>query len=135
MASTLRSNNSVASSRSQTSAQLALAAARIAEENRGRDVVVLDMRELTPMFDYFVLATGTSARQLRAMSDEIDHGVADLLNEQPLSSEGYAGSRWILLDYGDVVIHMFDAETRNYYALEQLWGGARRVPHAVAAEG
>lgn len=92
------------------------------------------MRELTPMFDYFVLATGSSPRQMRAMSDEIDHALADLLGEQPLSSEGYSGSRWILLDYGDVVIHMFDAETRDYYALEQLWGGARPVARPSSTE-
>ncbi|OHB75604.1 MAG: ribosome silencing factor, partial [Planctomycetes bacterium RBG_16_64_10] len=104
-----------------------LAAARTAEENRGRDIVLLDMRELTPLFDYFVLATGTSRRQLHAMSEEIDHTLTNDMNDRRLSIEGYDEGRWILLDYGNVVIHLFDEETREYYALEQLWSDARRV--------
>ena len=106
----------------------ALVAARTADENRGRDVVVLDMRELTPMFDYFVLASGTSRRQLHAMSEEIDHALEEGLGDRRMGIEGYDESRWILLDYGDVVIHLFEPETRKYYALEQLWGLAKRVP-------
>ena len=109
------------------SRQLALAAARTAADNRGQDVVVLDMRRQTPMFDYFVLATGTSRRQLHAMSEEIDHSLEDDLGDQRMGIEGYAESRWILLDYGTVVIHLFDEETRAFYALEDLWAGAQRV--------
>jgi ribosome-associated protein len=115
-------------SSSPASLDLALAAARVAQESRGRDVVVLDMRELTPIFDYFVVATGTSQRQLRAMSDDIDHALAERFNEHQMRTEGYTNTRWILLDYGDVVIHLFDPDTRRYYALEELWGGAKRVP-------
>ena len=106
----------------------AMAAARSAEANRGQDIVILDMRHLTAVFDYFVLATGTSRRQLHAMSEEIDHALEQGLGDRRLGIEGYAESRWILLDYGDVVIHLFDAETRDYYALEDLWGHAKRVP-------
>lgn len=110
------------------SLELAVAAARTAAENRGRDIVVLDMRELTPIFDYFVLATGTSRRQLHAMSEEIDHKLEDEFHERRMGVEGYQESRWILLDYGDVVVHLFEPEARDYYALEDLWGQARRVP-------
>jgi ribosome-associated protein len=110
------------------SLQLALAAAQTAEENRGRDIIVLDMHDLTPLFDYFVLATGTSRRQLHAMSEEIDHPLEDDLNDQRLGIEGYDQSRWILLDYGSIVIHLFDEETRRYYALEELWSDAHRIP-------
>ncbi len=106
----------------------ALVAARVAEENRGRDIVVLDMRQLTPIFDYFVLASGTSRRQLHAMSEEIDHALEEGLGDRRMGIEGYDESRWILLDYGDVVIHLFEPETRAYYALEHLWGQAKRVP-------
>jgi len=106
----------------------ALVAAGVAQENRGRDVVILDLRELTPMFDYFVIASGTSRRQLHAISEEIDHALEDRLGDSRLGIEGYDESRWILLDYGDVVIHLFEPETREYYALEQLWAGAKRVP-------
>jgi ribosome-associated protein len=114
--------------RLDASLQRALTAARVAEENRGRDIVVLDMRHLTPIFDYFVLASGTSRRQLHAMSEEIDHALEQGLGDRRLGIEGYEEGRWILLDYGDVVIHLFEPETRGYYALEQLWGHARRVP-------
>jgi ribosome-associated protein len=113
--------------RSERSRQLALAAARAAEENRGRDIVVLDLRELTPIFDYFVLATGSSRRQLHAMSEEIDHTLEEELHDRRMGIEGYEESRWILLDYGNVVVHLFDEETRSYYALEDLWSGAKRV--------
>jgi len=109
------------------SLQLALAAARTAEENRGLDVAVLDMRSITPIFDYFVLATGGSRRQLHAISEEIDHRLEDELGDSRMGIEGYNESRWILLDYGTVVIHLFDEETREYYALEDFWSGAERV--------
>jgi ribosome-associated protein len=106
----------------------ALLAAQTAEDNRGTDVVVLDMRELTAVFDYFVLASGASRRQLHAMSEEIDHALEDQMGDRRLGIEGYEESRWILLDYGDVVIHLFEPEMRAYYALEDLWGHAKRVP-------
>ena len=109
------------------SLKLALAAAQVAAENNGRDIVVLDMRELTPIFDYFVVATGTSRRQLHAMSEEIDHKLEDDLQDHRSGIEGYRESRWILLDYGTVVIHLFDPEMRKFYALEELWAGAPHV--------
>jgi ribosome-associated protein len=104
-----------------------LAAARTAEDHRGQDIVVLDMREMTAEFDYFVIVTGNSRRQLHAISEEIDRVLEDELSDERLGIEGYNESRWILLDYGSVVIHLFDAETRSYYALEELWGHAERV--------
>jgi len=106
----------------------ALAAARTADDNRGRDIVVLDLRELTTFFDYFVIASGTSRRQLHAISEEIDHALEEGMGDRRLGIEGYDESRWILLDYGDVVIHLFEPETRAYYALEDLWAQAKRVP-------
>ena len=109
------------------SLSLALAAARTAADNRGQNVVVLDTRALTPEFDYFVIATGTSRRQLRAMSEEIDHTLEDDLGDQRLRVEGFAESRWIVLDYGSVVIHLFDDEARQYFDLENLWAEAQRV--------
>ncbi|HEY3392985.1 MAG TPA: ribosome silencing factor [Lacipirellulaceae bacterium] len=114
--------------RQERSLQLALAAARSAEDNRGQDIVVLDMRGMTTEFDYFVLVTGNSRRQLHAISEEIDRELEGELGDQRLGIEGYNESRWILLDYGSVVIHLFDADTRAYYALEDLWAHAQRVP-------
>jgi len=109
------------------SLQLALAAAREAEDNRGKGVVVLDMREQTKAFDYFVMVTGTSGRQLRAISDAIDDVLQKQFGHRRLGLEGYEASRWILLDYGSIVIHMFDEATRDYYRLEDLWAGAPAV--------
>lgn len=103
-------------------------AAQIAEENRGRDIVILDLRELTSVFDFFVVATGTSRRQNHAMASEIAHAFKEM-GDQRLGREGYEESRWILLDYGDVVVHLFEEETRRYYALEDLWGQAKRIAY------
>lgn len=114
--------------KSERSLSRALAAARTAELNRGRDIVVLDLRELTPVFDYFVIATGASRRQLHSISEEIDQIFERDFGDRRRGLEGYAESRWILLDFGDVVVHLFDEETRAYYALEQLWSGSKRVP-------
>ncbi|NOY43376.1 MAG: ribosome silencing factor [Planctomycetes bacterium] len=105
-----------------------MAAARTAGDNRGENIVVLDMRGITPVFDYFVVVTGNSRRQLHAISEEIDHCLEDDLGDSRMSIEGYNESRWILLDYSTVVIHLFDQETREYYALEDFWGEAKRVP-------
>ncbi len=105
----------------------AVLAARTAEDNRGRDIAILDLRSLTTAFDYFVIVTGASRRQLHAMSEEIDRVLGEL-GDRRLGIEGYVESRWVLLDYGDIVIHLFDEETRAYYSLEDLWGRAKRVP-------
>jgi ribosome-associated protein len=110
------------------SLERALVAAQVAADNRGRNIVVLDMRELTSVFDYFVVASGTSRRQLHAISEEIDRTLEKILGDRRMGIEGYEQSRWILLDYGDVVIHLFDDETRSYYSLEDLWAQAKRVP-------
>lgn len=112
---------------SAESLKLALAAARTADANRGKDIVVLDVRKLTPIFDYFVIASGTSRRQIHAMSEEIDDKLEKELGDQRMGIEGYSESRWILLDYGSVVIHLFDDETRAYFALEELWADGIRV--------
>jgi len=112
---------------SQHSLSLAIAAARSAEENRGQDVVVLDMRDQTAIFDYFVVATGTSQRQLRAMGDAIDDVLQKELGHTRMGTEGYKDSKWLLLDYGSVVVHLFDGPMREYYAIEDLWAGAKKV--------
>ena len=111
----------------QRSLDLALAAARTAAENGGTDLLVLDMSPHTAIFDYFVIATGSSRRQLHAMSEEIDHCLEDEMNDKRMNIDGYAESRWIVLDYGTVVIHLFEEEARENYALEALWADAKKV--------
>lgn len=111
----------------ELSLQLALAAARTAAENGGTEISVLDMSSQTALFDYFVIITGHNRRQLHAISEEIDHKLEDDLNDKRMSIDGYDQSRWIVLDYSTVVIHMFDPETRDYYSLEALWADAKKV--------
>ena len=106
----------------------ALAAAQTAAEHRGQDIVILDLRAITTEFDFFVVVTGSSRRQLHAVGDEINRLFKHNLHDQRLGLEGYQESRWILLDYGDIVVHLFDEETRRYYALEDLWCQAKRIP-------
>lgn len=135
MANTKTKRPAVVPGDQQRSLQLALAAARTAAENRGRDVVVLDLRELTAVFDYFVIATGTSRRQLHAISEEIDRVLQEDLQDERLGIEGYSESRWIVLDYGTIVVHLFDDEARSYYDLENLWAEAKRVDLSAVLAG
>ncbi len=110
--------------------RLATVAARVALENRARDVVVLDVTGQSAEFDFFVIATGTSRRQLHAVSEEIDDALEKGLGERRLGIEGYQESNWIVLDYGSLVVHLFDAETREFYDLESLWADGQMVPLA-----
>lgn len=109
-----------------TSLDRACLAAHVATENKGREVLVLDMRGITPLYDFFVLATGASRRQIHTIAEEIDDAMHER-GDRRLSIEGYASSKWIVQDYGDVVVHVFDDATRQYYALEELWADAPRV--------
>ncbi len=120
--------SAAAAERPDHSLQLAVTAARIAEENRGRDIVILDMREITSVFDFFVIASGSSVRQLHAISDEIELAVKNSLGDRKIGLEGYTEGGWVLIDYGDVVVHLFDDKARDYYGLEDLWSDARRIP-------
>jgi len=104
----------------------ALLCARIAEENKARDVVILDMRKCTPLFDYLVLATGASRRQIHTITEEIEAALR-AEGEQRLSIEGYQASKWVVQDFGDLVVHVFDADSRTYYALEELWADAPKL--------
>ena len=114
---------------------LALAAARVAEETRGTDVRILDLREITPVFDYFVIATGSSRRQLHAMADEIESVLKKEHQDRKRGAEGYEEGRWIVLDYGDVMVHLFDAEARDYWDIEHLWSDAKPVAVPSAGAG
>ena len=107
--------------------KLAAAAAEVALDNKGNDVMVLDVTAQSAEFDYFVLATGQSRRQLHAISEQIDDVLEKELGDRRLGIEGYSESRWIVLDYGNLVVHLFDDETREYYDLESLWAGAKPV--------
>ena len=106
--------------------EFAKRAAHIAADNHTEELVILDLRGLSSVADFFVIGTGTSDRQIRATSDEIAE-YAKTLGQTPFGVSGYENATWLLADYVDVVIHLFDAEKRKYYDLELLWGDAPRV--------
>ncbi|UCD30732.1 MAG: ribosome silencing factor [Planctomycetota bacterium] len=100
--------------------------AALAHDNHAEDVVILDLRGISPIADFFVIATGTSDRQMRAIVDQIDQ-YGKRVDQQRYGLSGYETATWILADYVDVVIHLFDADRRQYYDLELLWGDAPRI--------
>jgi ribosome-associated protein len=108
--------------------EFAIAAAKIAQGRHCTEIVVLDLRGLSPATDYFVIATGTSNRQMQAVADEISQAGREQ-GFPRFGRAGYEQGRWILLDYFDVVVHLFDTEYRQFYDLELLWGDAERVDY------
>jgi len=100
--------------------------ARVAADHKGRDIVVLDLRAITPLFDFFVIATGTSRRQIHTIIEETDAALRER-GDQRRSVEGYEASSWVVQDYGDLMVHVFNPQTREYYALEDLWADAPRI--------
>lgn len=104
----------------------ACVAAKVAADNKGRDILVLDMRSCTPLFDYFIISTGTSRRQIHTIAEETDAALR-AEGDTRIGIEGYEASKWIVQDYGDIVMHVFDPDTRDYYKLEELWADAKKV--------
>ena len=97
-----------------------------AEEKQAKDIHVLDLREVTSFADYFVVCNGTNTRQNQAISDSVEVSLKHL-GRYPLSIEGYTNADWILLDYGDFLVHVFTEKARAYYDLERLWRDAKIV--------
>ena len=114
------------STRATISLEQAIHCARIAEDNKAKDIVILDLRGITPIFDFFILMTGASRRQIHTLAEEIDAYMRSE-DEKRLSIQGYQASRWVVQDYGDIVVHVFDQDSRSYYALEDLWADAKSV--------
>ncbi len=106
--------------------QLARAAVDAASDKKASDVLLLDIREITTIADYFVICSGNNARQIQAIADAI----TDALREQKvrlLNREGVAETGWLLLDFGDVIVHIFSPKEREYYHIERLWNEAKTV--------
>ena len=116
----------MAKTRSTQARAFAVTAATVADERHCSDIVVLDLRGKSPATDYFVIATGTSDRQMRTVADEISQ-TAKQQGLMRFGRAGYEQTHWILLDFIDVVVHIFDEEYREYYDLELLWGDAKHV--------
>jgi len=107
--------------------------AKIADEFRGEDTLVLNLTKVTPIFDYFVITTATSRRQMHAIAEEVDR-VLEERGSTRLGIEGYEQSTWILQDYGDVVLHVFEPESRGIYDLEGLWADTARIDWRPVAQ-
>jgi ribosome-associated protein len=101
-------------------------AARCAESKKATAVKVLDLREITSFTDFFVICTVSNPRQAHAVSDEIGRGLKEA-GELPMSIEGYESGEWILMDYGDFLVHVFSETARSFYDLERLWRHATPV--------
>jgi ribosome-associated protein len=105
----------------------ALEAARAADEKLGQDTVVLAMGDLLGVTDAFVITQGQNSRQVRTLVDEIERRLKETSGRSPRAVEGLHDLTWVLMDYGDFLVHIFHEETRPYYDLEHLWGDAPRV--------
>lgn len=90
------------------------------------------MSELVVLTDLFLIATGTSSRHVKTLVEDVDYNLKHDLDKRPLRKEGERHGRWVLLDYGDLVVHVFDSETRDYYELARLWAGAPQIELELA---
>jgi ribosome-associated protein len=112
--------------RLEASRKFAIEVARMSHNTRCQNVIVLDMAGISPVTDFYVIATGSSARQMRTVCDDLDE-LAEKTGFQSFHRSGYEGETWIAVDYVDVVLHIFSQDARLYYDLENLWGDAKRV--------
>ena len=101
--------------------ELALLAARALSDKKGKEIQVLEIGELTTLADYFVIATGSSNTQINALVDNVEKVLLEEAEEDPLHREGYRGGTWVLLDYGCIAVHVFNAQARVIYGRERLW--------------
>jgi ribosome-associated protein len=101
-------------------------AVRAADEKKAQELLVLRLSAITEFTDYFIICTGNSSRQTKAIADEIEERLK-ISGVRPLNTEGYNNAEWILIDYGAFVVHIFTEEARRFYDLERLWRDAERV--------
>ncbi|MEO1144730.1 MAG: ribosome silencing factor [Cyanobacteria bacterium J06638_22] len=113
---------------------LALTIAQAADDRKAKDIVILKVTDVSYLADYFVIVSGLSMPQLRAIANSIEQQVEDAHGRAPLRTEGETDGNWLLIDYGDVIAHVFMPEEREYYGLEAFWGHAERVPFEPSAD-
>ena len=111
----------------------AIIAARAADSKLARDVVVLEVGEVMALCGWFVIASGANDRQVKSIADEVEQQVAEAGGPKPKRIEGLADRQWVLMDYGDVVVHVFQQEQREFYDLERLWADVPRLDWAHPA--
>ena len=110
-----------------TSKEIALLAIEAASDKKAEDIVALDVSQLLVVTEYFVIATGRTNIQVRAIADWVEEVLRDKGGEKPIGREGTGENKWVLLDYGDVVVHVFQPAERDFYRLEKLWSDAPRL--------
>ncbi len=110
-----------------TTKQIAKTALEAVLDRKGMDVQLLRVTELTSLADYYILCTGTSNTQLRAIADAVEEAMTKTYGLEPKSVEGYRSASWILQDYGSVIVHAFKEDARQFYSLERLWADAEKV--------
>ena len=106
---------------------LAQLCAEGALDKKAEDVVSLDMRKISSFTDFFVIASGTSEPQLKAIAGSIREKVRAAIGQRPTAEDGFPSSQWVIIDYGNVIVHIFHAERRGVYGLEDLWNDAKRI--------
>jgi ribosome-associated protein len=116
-----------------TPEEITLAVAEFASDAKAEGIVQLDLRGLTSVADYFVICTGRSDRQVKAIHDRIHLGMKNQHGTLPTRVDGATQAQWVLMDYGDVIVHIFMPEMRDFYRLEQLWGEAPATSFQFAA--
>jgi ribosome-associated protein len=102
-------------------------AVRCAADKKATDMVALDLRQIASFAEYFIIASGANQRQVQAISDEIEEQLKKQLASRPVRVEGYSSAEWVLMDYGDFIVHIFNKDAREFYDLERLWRDANRV--------
>ncbi len=110
-----------------TSKDLALAICKALSDRRGRDIVIINVQDKTCLCDYFVIASGTSSTQIKAMGERVEESISQELSIDPTRTEGVRDGRWAVIDYGDVIVHIFNDETRLFYHLERLWSDGKNL--------
>ena len=110
-----------------TPKEMALLAAKALDSKKGAEIKVMEVTELTSLADYFVICTGGSTTQINALCDIVEEKLETEGGEKPLRREGHRGGTWVLLDYGCVVVHVFNNEAREFYSLERLWNDGKSV--------
>lgn len=99
---------------------------KILDAKKAKDIEVLDVKGLTTLADYFILATGGSERQVQALCDHVEDTMEGL-GQSPVNKEGYRSGDWVLVGYNDVIVHLFQSETRDFYGLERIWKDAQVI--------
>ncbi len=98
-----------------------------ASEKKAFNLVALDLREVASFTEFFIIASGSNQRQVQAIADEIEEQLKAQLKSRPVRTEGYSTADWLLMDYGDFIVHIFEQKAREFYDLERLWRDARKV--------